>query len=63
MRETDKGTVVVCVYIDDVLCTGDIDAIEEFKKDPKQHFSIKEEGEMDEYVGYKVQRTGANSLM
>ena len=53
----------MCLHIDDTLCTGDIDAIGEFNIDLKDHFSIKEEGEMKEYVGYKVKKTGKSSLI
>ena len=57
IRTTRKGTVVVCVYIDDTLCAGDQQAIDEFKEELKSHFSTKEEGKMEEYVGCKVKRT------
>ena len=63
MRETDAGTIIVCVYIDDTLCTGDNDAIQEFKNEIKNYFAIKEEGDMKEYVGCKVRRTGKRSLI
>ncbi len=38
----NKGTVVVCVYIDDTLCVGNKQVIEEFEENLKQHFAIKE---------------------
>ena len=63
MRETNAGTMIVCVYIDDTLCTGDNDAIQEFKNEIKNYFAIKEEGDMKEYVGCKVRRTGKRSLI
>ena len=63
MRKTDQGIVVVCVYIDDTLCTGDKNTIQEFKDEIKTHFAIKEEGEMKEYVGCKVKMTGKKSLI
>ena len=62
-RTTEKGMIVVCVYIDDTLCVGKTEAIQEFKDEIKQHFAIKEEGEMREYVGCKVKRTGEKSLI
>ena len=56
-RKTNHGAVVVYVYIDDTLCMGNKEAIQEFKDEIKNHFVIKEEGEMKEYVGYKVKKT------
>ena len=43
-KETKKGTVIVCVYIDDTLCVGDKESINKFKKEISSHFAIKEEG-------------------
>ena len=63
MRTTEKGTVIVCVYIDDTLCLGEKEVISEFKNELKKHFAIKEEGEMKEYVGCKVSKTGKKSLI
>ena len=44
MRTTEKGTMRVCVYIDDTLCHGEKEAITDFKNGLKKHFAIKEEG-------------------
>ena len=60
-RETKKGIIIVCVYIDDTLCVGDKEAITEFKKEISMYFANKEEGEMKEYVGCKVERRGRNN--
>ena len=62
-RRGEKGTVIVCVYIDDTLCVGDREAIDEFKKELKEHFDTKEEGEMHEYVGCKVRREKRSELI
>ena len=62
-RNTDKGTLVLCLYIDDAPCVGDKDAITELKEEIKKYFSIKEEGEMKEYVSCKVKKIGKKSLM
>ena len=56
MRIIEKRTVVVCVYIDDILCLGDKESIFEYKNQLMLHFAIKEEGEMKEYVGCKVKK-------
>ena len=63
MRTTEKGTVSVSVYIDDTLCIGKKKAISDFKNELKKHFVIKEKGEMKEYVGCKVTKTGTKSLI
>ena len=50
-RTASSGTLLLCVYIDDTLCVRSKKCIDEFKKDIKEHFEVKEEGEMKEYVG------------
>ena len=62
-KRSEKGTVIVCVYINDTLCVGDREAIEESKKELKEHFDTKEEGEMYEYVGCKVKREKQSELI
>ena len=63
-KETKKGAVIVCVYyIDDTICVGDKDAINEFKKEISSDFAIKEVGEMKDYVGCKVERRGGDNLI
>ena len=62
-REIKKGTVIVCVYIDDTKCVGDKEAINGFKKEIGLYFAIKEEGEMKEYVSCKVERRGRDNLI
>ena len=63
IKKDEAGVIVICLYIDDTLCTGDNDAIQEFKNEIKNYFAIKEEGDMKEYVGCKVRRTGKRSLI
>ena len=62
MRKTEKGTVMLAIYIDDTLCIGPKAAVDEFKADMKKHFCAKEEGPMEEYVGYEIKRTGKHKL-
>ena len=50
------GLVVVCVYIDDTLCVGSKGALTKFKKEIAQHFAVKEERIMKEFVGCSVVR-------
>ena len=46
-----------------MLYVGDKEAINEFKKEIRSYFAIKEEGEMKEYVGCKVERRGRDNLI
>ena len=62
MRKTEHGIVMIAIYIDDTLCIGSKNAIEQLKNDISKHFSTKEEGIMDEYVGCEVKRTGKHKL-
>ena len=55
-QTNDKGTVMVCVYVDNTMCVGDRPAIDSLKSELKEYFSIKDEGEMEEYVGCTVCR-------
>ena len=50
-KENENGIIIMCLYIDDMLCIGDRTAIEKFKKESKEYFVTKEEGEVNEYVG------------
>ena len=61
-RTNGNGTVLVCVYVDDTMCVGDRKAIDELKKQLEQHFSIKDEGSMEEYVGCTVTRGNQGTL-
>ena len=56
------GTVILCIYLDDMLVVGDIEAIKAFKQEIKQFFNTKEEEPMEEYVRCKVVRKGNNKM-
>ena len=43
IRNDRNGTIIVCLYIDDMLCVGDKEAIDAFKKEIKKYFGTKEE--------------------
>ena len=58
MRVIKQGTVILCVYVNDMLVVGDKVAVENFKQEIKKHFNTKEEGTLGEYVGCKVIRKG-----
>ena len=61
-RKTSKGSVLITIYIDDTLCVGKQAAIDELKSDLAKHFSTKEEGPLNEYVGCEVIREGKSKL-
>ena len=63
MRESESGTVVICVYIDDTLCAGPKKALDIFKAELKNFFATKEEGKMDEYVGCQIKRINRDCLV
>ena len=41
-RTNDLGTVVVCVYVDETMCVGDREAINEFKEEMNKNFKTKD---------------------
>ena len=56
MRNDQNGTIIVCLYIDDTLCVGDKEALDAFKKEIKKYFVMKEEGEVEDYVGCMIRK-------
>ena len=56
MKENKNGVIIICLYIDDPLCTGNSEAIKKFKKDIKKYFVTKEERFDTEYVGSMIKR-------
>ena len=63
MRENSKGSVVICVYIDDTLCARHKEALDSFKKELKNHFSMKEEGKLEEYVGCQIKKLNDHCII
>jgi Reverse transcriptase (RNA-dependent DNA polymerase) len=53
-RENEKGIIYMCLYVDDVLCTGSTEAIDTAVGKIKNTYSIKEMGKMYEYVGCTI---------
>ena len=57
MRGNSVGSMVICVYIDDTLCIGHIEALNFLKDELKNHFATKEEeGKLEEYVGCQIKK-------
>ncbi len=55
MKKTDHGIVVIIIYVDDLIITGDNDAnIFDLKKLLKQKFEMKDLGELHYFFGIEV---------
>ena len=62
-RIDEKGTIIVLVYVDDILCIGDRKAIDHIKVELAKYFSVKDEGEMQEYVGCSVVKNKLGNIV
>lgn len=51
IRKSEKGTVILCIYVDDVLMIGDKEAINSATEDIMKEFSIRKEGKLYDYLG------------
>ena len=51
MRNNEKGTFILCIYMDDVLLIGDIEAIHSAINDIEQKNYIWKEGLLKDYLG------------
>ena len=49
-KKDENGTVMLGIYVDECLCIGDRQAIENTKSNLKRNCEIKDEGPMQEYV-------------
>ena len=63
IRTNNSGTVILCLYIDDICCIGNQEAINDFKRELKKSFNTKEEGNMTEYVGCELNRVEKRLLV
>ena len=51
IRKSKEGTVILCIYVDDVLMMGDKEAINKAIEDIMKEFSIRKEGKLHDYLG------------
>jgi hypothetical protein len=61
-KKSEKGMMYLCLYVDDVLCIGDKQAVLEGIQGIKSKFAIKQMGQMHDYVGAKIIPTDENSI-
>ena len=61
-KKDENETVMWGIYVDDCLCIGDRQEIEKTKSDLREHFEIKDEGPMQEYVGCHMIRENDEAL-
>ena len=59
LKENENGIIIICLYIDNMLCVGDKLTIKKFKKEIKEHFVMKEEGAVNEHVGCMIKRVNS----
>ena len=58
MRENEKGIVIICIYVDDLIVGGDnVAEIEHVKTLLKQEFDMKDLGELRYFLGIEIVRT------
>ena len=53
-RLNNKGTIIISVYVDNILCIWNCKAIDCLKIELSNFFEVKDEGLMEEYVGCSV---------
>ena len=53
-RKNENGTLIICIYVDDVLQIGDKAAIDQFTAEIKDIFTVKNVGGLEDYLGCEV---------
>jgi transposase InsO family protein len=55
IRRTDRGTILLLLYVDDMIITGDdITGIQELKQFLSQHFKMKDLGPLNYFLGLEI---------
>ena len=55
LRRTDKGTILLLLYVDDIIITGDdLSDIQELKDFLRQQFEIKDPGHLSYFLGLEI---------
>ena len=53
-RNNDDGTLIICIYVDDILQIGDKKAIDKFGEEIKNIFTVKSVGDLDDYLECEI---------
>ena len=57
MRKDEEGIVVICVYVDDVLCFGNEESVKEAIKEIEKLYKVKRTGNLGEFIGVTMEKT------
>ena len=53
-RSNKNGTVILCIYVNDICCIGEEKAITKAIKEIEKIYNIKQVGELNEFVGIRI---------
>ena len=63
MKQFTTGSVIVCIYVDDLLFVGHENVIQQAITELQAHYSLKQEGQLREYVGCMIIQDKVNNQL